>query len=173
MNGESGATAEGGGEGVCGRFFAGKARAVRRNSMKEDLPELLAPMMRMLFASVMRAKVISCGDGSLEGSGVFPPAHATRAVDANGADGAACVAVAAAVGHALGARVRVVVHVRGCRTVGHGGYRDGDVCGGRHPLMIHRRPAEVLALAVIAGSVGDNGNGIGSCVVSTKMVNLG
>lgn len=48
VKGESGDTADAGGEGVCGRFFAGRASAVRRNSMKEDLPEPLVPMTRML-----------------------------------------------------------------------------------------------------------------------------
>lgn len=52
MKGESGATADGGGEGVCGRFFAGKARAVRRKSMKEDLPAFLPPRTRTLLESI-------------------------------------------------------------------------------------------------------------------------
>ena len=41
-------TAVAGGEGVFGRFRAGSASAVRRNSMKEDLPQPLVPMTRML-----------------------------------------------------------------------------------------------------------------------------
>jgi hypothetical protein len=45
---ESSATAVAGGEGVFGRFFLGRARAVRRNSMNEDLPQPLVPMTRML-----------------------------------------------------------------------------------------------------------------------------
>jgi len=48
VKGESGETADAGGDGVCGRFFVGSASAVRRNSMKEDLPELLVPTTRML-----------------------------------------------------------------------------------------------------------------------------
>jgi hypothetical protein len=48
VKGESGETAVAGGDGVCGRFFAGSASAVRRNSMNEDLPEFLVPTTRML-----------------------------------------------------------------------------------------------------------------------------
>lgn len=48
MKVESGKTADAGGDGVWGRFLAGNASAVRKNSMKEDLPELLLPMTRML-----------------------------------------------------------------------------------------------------------------------------
>lgn len=45
---DSSATAVAGGDGVFGRFFLGRARAVRRKSMKEDLPQFLVPMTRML-----------------------------------------------------------------------------------------------------------------------------
>jgi hypothetical protein len=41
-------TAVAGGDGVCGRFLAGSASAVRRNSMKDDFPQPLAPTTRML-----------------------------------------------------------------------------------------------------------------------------
>lgn len=118
--------------------------------------------------------------GSLEGSWVFAPPHAARAVDADGADGAARIAVAAAVGHALGTRVGVVVHVRG-RGGGHGWHRHGEgiAGGGRHPV-VERGPAEVGAEvgAVAAHLVGDNGNrvGAGTCIVvlgAAKVVDLG
>jgi hypothetical protein len=55
---------------VCGRFFAGKARAVRRNSMKEVLPELLAPMTRMLLKLVWRVGE-GYGLAHLKGVGSF------------------------------------------------------------------------------------------------------
>lgn len=45
---ESSATAVAGGDGVCGRFFLDSARAVRRKSMKDDLPQPLVPITRML-----------------------------------------------------------------------------------------------------------------------------
>jgi hypothetical protein len=48
VNGESDDCAVGGGEGVWGRFLAGSASAVRRKSMKEDFPEFLVPITRML-----------------------------------------------------------------------------------------------------------------------------
>ena len=51
MKVESDVTADAGGDGVWGRFLAGKASAVRRNSMKEDLPELFVPMTRILYGS--------------------------------------------------------------------------------------------------------------------------
>jgi hypothetical protein len=45
---ESWAMAVAGGEGVCGRRLVGSARAVRRKSMKDDLPQPLVPMTRIL-----------------------------------------------------------------------------------------------------------------------------
>jgi hypothetical protein len=67
---ESSPTAVAGGEGVLGRFFLGSARAVRRNSMKEDLPQLLVPMTRMLCC-VSRAPMAAGRRTYLKGVGSF------------------------------------------------------------------------------------------------------
>lgn len=47
----------------------------------------------------------------LERRRILSPTHATGTVDADVADGTAGIAVAAAMGHALGARIGIVVHV--------------------------------------------------------------
>jgi hypothetical protein len=67
---ESSPTAVAGGEGVLGRFFLDSARAVRRKSMKEDLPQLLVPMTRML-CSVSRASSAVRWQTYLKGVGSF------------------------------------------------------------------------------------------------------
>ena len=48
MKDESSATAVAGGDGVLGLFFLGKASAVRKKSMNDDLPQPLVPITRML-----------------------------------------------------------------------------------------------------------------------------
>ena len=110
---------------------------------------------------------------SLERSRVFAPPHATRAVHTDSADSAACIAVAATVGHALSTWVGVVVHVRG-RGGGHRRYRHGHglAGGGRHPV-VERGPAEICA--VVTNLVGHNGNRVGSGIVvlPAKVVDLG
>jgi hypothetical protein len=110
----SSAAAVAGGDGVCARFLVGRARAVRRKSMKDDLPQPLVPMTRMLCAISLGSARHGVG-GLLEGRGVLPPSHAPRAVD--GADLAARVAVPAPVGHAL----RPGVGVEGDEPGGGGG----------------------------------------------------
>jgi hypothetical protein len=57
---ESSATAVAGGDGVLGRFFLGRARAVRRKSMKEDFPQLFVPITRMLLLLVEPLRGLVC-----------------------------------------------------------------------------------------------------------------
>lgn len=70
MKVDSSATAVTGGEGVFGRFFLGRARAVRRKSIKEDLPQPLVPMTRMLSDGQLCNNVIH-GETYLNGVGSF------------------------------------------------------------------------------------------------------
>jgi hypothetical protein len=111
------------------------------------------------------------GGDVLEWGGVLPPPHATWTV--NSADVAAGIAVAAAVGHALGPGIGIIVHVRG-RGAGHG-WRHCEVGLGRHSGcfvggVVARGPAEVVG--VVADLVGDDGDGVGA-IVSTKALHLG
>jgi hypothetical protein len=108
----------------------------------------------------------------LEGRGVFPPPHAARTVD--GADLAARVAVAAAVGHALSPRVGVVVHVGGGGSARHGRRPHGKAVGrrGGHSVVVHGRAAEVVRV-VVGDLVGDNGDRVGAVGVAAKGLDLG
>ena len=118
-----------GGEGVFSRLRLGRASDDLRKSMKEVLPQFLAPMMRMLVSSgqsgSLRAKAHRRGH-SLERGWVLPSPHPARAVDAGGADGTAGIAVAASMRHTLCPCVRIDV-VSILRRVGagrHGRHRD-------------------------------------------------
>jgi hypothetical protein len=165
---ESSATAVAGGEGVLGRFFLDRASAVRRNSMKDDFPQFLVPMTRMLsgLAEVHTATTVHL----LERRGVLPPPHTARAVDS--ADLAARVAVAAAVGHALGPGIRVEVGEGRRRGARHGRRAHGEaVVRGRHSVGVHGRAAEVVRV-VAADLVGDNGDGIGAVGLAAEGLDL-
>jgi hypothetical protein len=157
-----------GGDGVLGRFFLDRASAVRRNSMKDDLPQFLVPMTRMLsgLADFHTATTMHL----LEGRGVLPPPHAARAVDS--ADLAARVAVAAAVRHALGPGVRVEVDEGGRRGARHGRRAHGEaVVRGRHSVVVYGRAAEVVRV-VVADLVGDDGDRIGAVGLAAKGLDL-
>jgi hypothetical protein len=107
------------------------------------------------------------GGNSLERCGILPPPHTARAVDARGADGAAGIAVATAVGHALGARVRVdVVAVGARRAEGHSAGRVRQRVGAAqrvgHGLgVVLRLWRVVLVLGLGIVRVGEDGIRVG------------
>lgn len=81
-------------------------RALRRKLRKDVLPELRAPTTSTLLHCESLTPVLSWPDHHLlVRGGVLATADPARAVD--GAHGTAGVAVAAAMGHALGATIRV------------------------------------------------------------------
>ena len=98
----------GGGGGVATRGRIGRARDERRNSRKEVLPLFLVPMTRTLRKAL--DEVHPCqgevGQSVLERCRILSPAESPRAVDI--AYYGACIAVATAVGHALGPGSRIV-----------------------------------------------------------------
>ena len=136
-------------------FLAGRASEVLRKFRKLVLPEDRVPMMRILLKGGLGQPVTSYlilflyhlsqgGENLLERRRVLPPTDAARAVD--GAHGTTGIAVAATMGHALGARVGVDEAVGGDRG-------DGDVARGGRGAGLHG-----AALAV--ATAGDDGDGI-------------
>ena len=141
--------------------------------MKQDLPAFLPPSTRTLdsvnhgYDSYREAG----RGGLLERRRVLAPPHAARAIDADVADGTAGIAVAAAVGHALGARIGIVVHVR--RSHGrHGRHGHVDRRAGRCDAVVKRGATEVCVVVAV-NPVGHNGNRVGARVVSAKVGDLG